>query len=118
MKLGSLLIIFILFTGCMGNTKTIDEKLIGTWNGYLIDSMNGERIEQLTIEFTDKGEIIYTTGEGDMQYIITNTYRIKNGIIYSKNSDDKKEEKATYEIKGNKLIMVSEGISNEFLKKD
>ena len=114
----SLLIILILFIGCIGNSKTIDEKLIGTWRGYLIDPMSREKIEQLTIEFTAEGEIIYTTGEGEMQYIITNTYRAKNGIIYSKSFDDQKEEKATYEIKDNKLIMVNEGVSNEFLKND
>lgn len=115
----SLLIILILFIGCIGgNSKTIDEKLIGTWRGYLIDPMSREKIEQLTIEFTAEGEIIYTTGEGEMQYIITNTYRVKNGIIYSKSFDDQKEEKATYEIKDNKLIMVNEGVSNEFLKND
>ena len=63
----SLLIILILFIGCIGNSKTIDEKLIGTWRGYLIDPMSREKIEQLTIEFTAEGEIIYTTGESEMQ---------------------------------------------------
>lgn len=118
MRLTSLLIILILFCGCVENSKTIDDKLIGTWNGYLIDPMSGEKIEKLVIKFTDEGEIIYITGEGEMQYIINSTYRVKNGIIYSKSFDEKKEEKATYEIKDNKLIMTNEGISNEFLKND
>lgn len=118
MRLASLLIILILFSGCMENSKNIDDKLIGTWNGYLLDPMSGEKVEKLIVEFTADGEIIYTTGEGEMQYIINSTYRVKNGIIYSKNIDEKKEEKATYEIKGNKLIMINEGISNEFLKND
>lgn len=118
MRLVSLLIIIILFSGCMGNSKAIDEKLIGTWNGYLVDPMSGEKIEKLVIKFTAEGEIIYTTGEGEMQYIINSTYRVKNGIIYSKSLDEKKEEKATYKIKDNKLIMINEGISNEFFKND
>lgn len=118
MKMISLLIISILFIGCMGNSKTIDEKLVGTWNGYLVDPMSGEKMEKLVIKFTAEGEIIYTTGEGEMQYIINSTYRVKNGIIYSKSLDEKKEEKATYEIKDNKLIMINEGVSNEFLKND
>ena len=112
-----LLITFILFIGCIENSKAIDEGLIGTWSGYLVDSMSGEKIEQLTIEFTIEGKIIYTTGEADIQHIITNIYRAKNGKIYSKSFDDEKEEKATYEIKDNKLIITNEGISNEFIKK-
>lgn len=93
MRLTSLLIILILFCYCVGNSKTIDDKLIGTWNGYLIDPMSGEKIEKLVIKFTDEGEIIYITGEGEMQYIINSTYRVKNGIIYSKSFDEKKKKK-------------------------
>lgn len=119
MRLVSLLITFVLFISCMGkDSKTIDKKLIGIWSGYLIDPLSGEKIERLIIEFTVEGEIIYTTGESDMQHVMTNTYRVENGIIYSKSFDDQKEEKATYEIKDNKLIMTNEGISNEFLKNE
>ena len=107
----------ILLFNCSGNPKTIDERLVGRWNGYLIDLENGEKIEPLVMEFTiDKAynQFIYVGGE--LQNFMTGTFWTKGNTIYVKTPYRKKIEKVEYEVKDNKLIIINNGITNEFVK--
>ena len=119
MKLLNLLAAFVLFTACIANSKADGNALIGEWSGYLIDSQSGEKIEPMAMKFTNDGQVIYTLGEGEMQNVMTTTYRAKNNMLYIKNPNDQKEEGGPYEIKGKKLVITNtnEGIKNEFVRK-
>ena len=97
--------------------KSIDEKLIGRWEGCLLDPLDGERIEPMMLEFTKDGEMVCTLGEGDMQNVIKTTYWTSENVLYVTTPDSREEEKATYEIKGNTLRITNAGVKNKFIKK-
>lgn len=112
------LCIMVFMTTCGQAAKEYDEKIIGTWTGFLIDSETSEKMSQMTMEFTKDGQVIYTFDPGtDMQNEFSVVYWTKGGYLYTGNLESgEKEEKAKYQIDGSKLIITTGKVANEFVK--
>lgn len=104
---------------CNGQaTREQDEKIIGTWAGFLIDSESGEKMSPMKMEFTKDGQVNYTLDPGtDRQNEFSVAYWTKGRYLYTKNLEsDEKEERAKYQIDGNTLTITTGKVANELVK--
>ncbi|MDH7464200.1 hypothetical protein QEG73_23080 [Chitinophagaceae bacterium 26-R-25] len=105
--------------GCNGQTKKMDNELVGTWYGNVIDFDNKNQIEKLQMKFTQDGKLTYTMGEESSLNTIHMIYWTKDDDLFSKeNNSTQQVDKAKYKIEKNKLIIEFEGVRNELIRKE
>jgi len=107
----------VFFLSCNAQTKDIEKRIIGSWSSDMKDRSTGKSIGKMYIEFTNKGEFIQKTGEGNEQVISKMTYRLSKDKIYYKGKAKSNEEfDSNYSFKGDVLIIEAGGEKSEYIR--
>jgi len=115
----SILAISTLINCSAQSVKEQDERVIGTWMGFLIDSESGDKMSPMTMEFTKDGQLVYVLDPGtEMQNEFSVGYRTQNGWLHTKDLESGEEEKAKYRVSGDQLIITIGKIENAFIKRE
>ncbi|TWP31049.1 hypothetical protein ETU08_03310 [Apibacter muscae] len=112
-----IIIMLILATiTCNCNSNNTNNKIIGTWKGYVIDYQTKKPIDSLKMEFKKDNLLNYKIGFGKNEQTINLRFRIDEQFIYTRELNSNEEDKAKYSIENDSLILDFEGLSIKLLK--
>jgi len=111
------IVTIVFFLGCNSQTKDQEKKIIGNWSSNMKDLKTGAYIGKMYVQFTQNGEFIQKTGEGNEQAVSKMTYRLGRGKIYYKGKATLNEEfDSNYFFKGDKLVIEAGGEKTEYTR--
>jgi hypothetical protein len=120
----TLFIIVVICFACKGeNTKSnsesyskyyFDVELIGTWKSDMTDETTKNNIGNVTMTFTENGNLIYDIMDGEKVERMNLTYYNSDDTIVSDQPSHPQKQKTKYKIKNDKLTLEFEGTVNIF----
>ena len=85
--------------------------ILGVWVGHAIDAQTRQPVAPYTMRFAQNGTLTTTMGEAYNEYTTVMKFKLEKDLLIVKD-DVGKEEGVPYAIRGDKLILVVDGIEN------
>lgn len=99
------------------NAPTTSNPLQGSWK-LLRTEGNINLGEDVTLDFTSDGQLIYTVREGRTEQIIKLVYQIADNILITDQPTDPHEERNAFQVDRNgQLILEHEGGRSIFIRR-
>lgn len=92
-------------------------ELVGIWNSDLSDELTKNTIGNVTMTFTEDGQLIYDIDAGDKIQKMNLVYKVSGDTIISDQPSHPQEQRTKFKIEnGNKLTMEFEGEKTIFVR--
>jgi hypothetical protein len=99
-------------------SESINTELIGVWESDTSDEATKNSLGNVTMTFTNTGELVYDINEGDRIQRMNMIYQVNGDVIISDQPSHPQKQKTTYifETK-DRLILKFDGMTTVFNRK-
>lgn len=94
----------------------MDKPLIGTWKSDAIDAATMEAFGNVTMEFREDGQLIYTFINGDKEQRMILTYQVEGSTIITDQPSSPQKERSEFKLTDNRLELTYEGVKSKYIR--
>lgn len=96
--------------------EEIREQLLGRWRSDPSDAIGGQQFGEVSLEFTDAGELLYTIHEMGKEMVIHMHFRLEGDEIVTNQTSSPQEERTTFRFDHGKLWLNFQGAEARYVR--
>jgi hypothetical protein len=98
------------------NLNLMHNELIGTWKSDATDAATMETFGNVTMEFRNNGELVYSVFEGGKEQRILMTYEVDGNTLITDQPNSPQKEKTEFLLIGDRLELNYEGAKSKYIR--